>query len=373
MKVGSPRATAPGASRVAKPSTRRFAMSRLTSHPAGAIGALVAVALLWTATMTRSAPASGLRAADGFVAEIVATGVVRPIQVAFDVDTRLVVLSHGRGGDTAGEVVWVDLRNVLPVDASPLPRVVIPFAEGRRIVFGSLAVDPRGGGLFVGEENGNRVYYLTREARLRPAAVGVHHLVGGSGMALDDHRRLVVLDFVSQDTQLRSESRPPSSLDTLGGDGYQGPLIFRVDLEPAASLPRRLDLVPPLFPRGWPRQTGQTIGRFISVTPLASDELAVLDSLGEIFVLDRDGALRPLARLPAGHYHRTNMAVAPNGSLLVSSGFHIRKIYQVTPAGSVSIVASDLGDPAGIAVDRQGRLYVAETALHRIIRIAPAR
>src|SRR5712692_8984379 len=104
------------------------------------------MALLQTATTTLSAPASGVLVADGFVAEVIATGLVRPIQVAFD-EERLVVLSHGRGGDAAGEVAWIDLRNAVPVDASSLPRVVIPFAEGRRIVFGSLAVDPRGGGL----------------------------------------------------------------------------------------------------------------------------------------------------------------------------------------------------------------------------------
>ena len=35
----------------------------------------------------------------------------------------------------------------------------------------------------------------------------------------------------------------------------------------------------------------------------------------------------------------------------------------------MSIVASELGDPGGIVLDREGALYVAETALHRIIRI----
>jgi hypothetical protein len=35
----------------------------------------------------------------------------------------------------------------------------------------------------------------------------------------------------------------------------------------------------------------------------------------------------------------------------------------------VTSVAHDLGDPQGIVVDRWGDLYVAETALHRIIRI----
>jgi sugar lactone lactonase YvrE len=43
----------------------------------------------------------------------------------------------------------------------------------------------------------------------------------------------------------------------------------------------------------------------------------------------------------------------------------------VSPSGVVTSVAHDLGDPQGIVVDRSGALYVAETALHRIIRIRP--
>ncbi len=34
-------------------------------------------------------------------------------------------------------------------------------------------------------------------------------------------------------------------------------------------------------------------------------------------------------------------------------------------------MASELGDPGGIVLDAKGVLYVPETALHRIIRIAP--
>jgi uncharacterized protein YjiK len=36
------------------------------------------------------------------------------------------------------------------------------------------------------------------------------------------------------------------------------------------------------------------------------------------------------------------------------------------------VVAANLGDPEGIAVDDAGDLYVAENALHRVIRIRPA-
>jgi sugar lactone lactonase YvrE len=65
------------------------------------------------------------------------------------------------------------------------------------------------------------------------------------------------------------------------------------------------------------------------------------------------------------------MAAAPDGSVYVSSGFHIREVYRISAAGAVTSIARDLGDPQGIAVDRTGALYVAETALHRIIRLAP--
>jgi sugar lactone lactonase YvrE len=64
------------------------------------------------------------------------------------------------------------------------------------------------------------------------------------------------------------------------------------------------------------------------------------------------------------------VTTGPDGSVFVCGGFQIRQIFRISPAGSVSIVASELGDPGGIVVDRTGALYVAETALHRIIRIS---
>ena len=336
------------------------------TSPVARLAILLAIVAIW---LTPSARAAAPHVADGLVAEVAATGIVRPIQIAFD-DDRLVVLSHGRSPRAAAEVVWLDLRVPLPLDASPLPRVVIPFPDGRMIVFGSLAVDARAGDLYLGEENGNRIYRLSRDQRLVPVAIGLHHLVGGSGMALDARGRLVALDFLSPETLLRSESPPPSWLDAMTSTSeYQGPLVFQVEIEASSSLPRRLDLLPPHYPRNWARPRGDVPGRFMSLVPLSGDRIAVLDSLGEVRLFAPDGAVRRLARLPAGHYHRTSMALAPDGSLLVSSGFHIRRIYRITMTGAVSVVAGELGDPNGIAVDREGRLYVAETAFHRILRI----
>jgi hypothetical protein len=251
---------------------------------------------------------------------------------------------------------------------------VIPFAEGpRKTSLGSLAVEPRSGDLFLGEENGNRIYRLVAGRHLRPLAVGLNHLLGGSSLALDARGQLVVLDYASFESQLRSESPPPPSLESLAAEDYTGPLVFRIDPDEDLPLPRRLEVVAPILPKRPGRKvSGEPMNRFVAVAPLGRDELALLNSVGEVLVLSAEGQLRRLARLPSGHFHRTSMAVGPDGSVFVSAGFHIRELYRVSPAGVVTSVARDLGDPQGIAVDRSGVLYVAETALHRIVRIRPA-
>jgi len=306
--------------------------------------------------------------------EVVATAVPRPAQLALTGSGRLVVLSHGWRGDAAAEIYWLDPAGAPPINASLAPRLVIPFAEGpRKTTLGSLAVEPKSGDLFLGEENGNRIYRLAAMRRLTPVAVGINHLLGGSSLALDPQGRLVVLDYASFESQLRSESPVPPSLESLAVEDYTGPLVFRIDPEEDVPLPRRLEVVAPIFPRRPVRRvTGEPLHKFIAVAPLGRDGLALLNSVGEVLILSAEGDLRRLARLPSGHFHRTNMAVGPDGSVFVSAGFHIRELYRVTPAGVVTSVAHDLGDPQGIAVDRSGALYVAETALHRIIRIRPA-
>lgn len=303
--------------------------------------------------------------------EVVATQIPRPVQLAFRTAGTLTVLSHGWSGDAAGEIFEIDLGGPLPVDVSRTPRVVIPFADGpRKSVFGSLAIDPVSGDVFLGEENGNRVSRLTGARRLHDFAVGLQHLVGGGAIALDARGRLVVVDYASAETRLRSESPLPPALESAAGEGYQGPLVFRLDPRDSPVLPRRLDLLPPLYPRAWATPPGQEpLSRFISVAALPDDDLLLLDSLGQLFRLASGARLSRMARLPAGHYYRTNVAVAPDGTAYVSSGFHIRGLYAVSPAGAVTSIARELGDPAGIAVDREGVIYVAETALHRIIRL----
>ena len=351
-------------------------MSRLTCRRGGAVRAAWMILIGLSSVLPSSPrPATGADVAAGLRADVVATGIPRPIQLALDPLGGLVVLSPGWRGDAAAEVYRLDLRGPLPVDAARAPRVVIPFAdESRKTVFGSLAVDPRSGDLFLGEENGNRIYRLGADQRLQAVAVGLNHLLGGSALALDHQGRLVFLDYASPETNLRSESPLPPSLSWLIEEGYQGPLVFRIDPREERRLPRRADLLSPILPRGAaPRPAREPQWRLISVTAAAGDDLVFLSSVGEVLRLGSDGELRLVARLPAGHYHRTNLAMGPDGSVFVSGGFHIRQIFRISPAGAVSTIASELGDPGGIVLDREGALYVAETALHRIIRIAPLR
>ncbi len=309
--------------------------------------------------------------ASGLQVEVVATAIPRPVQLALTSSGLLVVLGHGREG--AAELFWLDPADPLPIRGPGIPRVVVPFSPGpRKTVFGSLAVHPRTGDLFLGEENGNRIYRLTVEHRLTPIAVGLNHLVGGSSIAFDGEGRLVLLDFASPETQLRSEAPPPPVLEWLAHEAYRGPLVFRIDPDANPRLPHRLDVLPPLFPSGWGiHASREPLHRFISVAAAPAGDLLLLDSLGQLWRWSGAGDLHLVVRLPSGHYHRTNIALAPDGTVFVSTGFHIRRLLRVDRAGAVTTVAWNLGDPGGIVVDAAGALYLAETALHRIIRIRP--
>jgi hypothetical protein len=204
-------------------------------------------------------------------------------------------------------------------------------------------------------------------------AVGLNHLLGGSAIALDPRGRLVFIDYASPETHLRSETPLPPSLDWLTQEGYRGPVVFRLDVHEQRPLPRRADLLVPIFPQGGRPGIGrEPLWRLISVAS-AGDDLILLSAVGEVLRLGSDGALRLVARLPGGHYHRTNLAVGPDGSVYVCGGFQIRQIFRISPAGDVSTVATDLGDPGGIVLDGDGALYIAETAHHRILRISAGR
>jgi hypothetical protein len=302
--------------------------------------------------------------------ELVASGVPRPLQLALDGDT-LVVLSPGQQTDAAGELQRVDLGGELPLDLRGRPPVRLPFPDAQTATLGSLAIDPLSRQLFLGEENGTRVFRLSANGRLDVYATGLSRLAGGSSLAFDRLARLLVVDHADRSLSLREERGPPG-LEALHEEDYRGPLVFRLAADPAIPIPRRLDRLVPLYPRGWGGRTGGgLLPRFISLAALPSGDLALLASTGEVFRLTGDGALVSVARLPAGlgQYNRTNMTSAPDGSLFISGGFHVARVFRVTAAGQVQTVAENLGDPEGVALDDRGYLYLAESSRHRIIRL----
>ncbi len=308
--------------------------------------------------------------------DVVATGVPRPLQLALDRHGALVVLSPGAGGDSAAEIFRVPLDAGLPVDLSHAPRVRIPFASGpRKAALGSLAVDPASGDLFLGEENGTRVYRLAAPSTLTLYARGLHRLDGGGTLAFDADGRLLVVDWVDYIPPSMEDPAPPG-FEWLRDEDYKGPLLFRLELDPEVGLPRDLARTPPFFPRAWGgRAGGGLLPRLISVAAGVSGDVFALSSMGEVFRVSPEGALAPLARLPVGlgQYHRISMVATHDGGVLVSGGLHLARVFRVARDGAVTTLAADLADPEGIALDAAGRVYVAESALHRIIRLHPAR
>jgi sugar lactone lactonase YvrE len=277
----------------------------------------------------------------------------------------LVVLGPGPRGDTAGELYRVPLDSG-PVDVGRLPRIRLPFVDDRMATLGSLVVDARSGDLYLGEENGQRVYRLEPDQRLTLFATGLRRLMGGSTLALDADARLVVVDHIDPRLSPDDELVVPG-LEDLREEDYRGPLVFRLLLDRSQTAPRRLALLAPLYPRGWGGKAGGALlPRFVAAAPLRGDGLALLSSTGQLFRLDADGVLRPLATLPAGQYHRVHMVAARDGTLYVSGGFWVGRLYAVAPTGAIT----RLGDPQGIALGTDGWLYVAESALHRIVRLS---
>jgi hypothetical protein len=300
--------------------------------------------------------------------EVVATGVSRPLQLAVDGRT-LVVLGPGQGGDSAGDIYRLDLDADTPVDLSRQPRLRIAFADARMGSLGSLAIDPRTHDLLLGEENGRRVYRLSARGQLTLYATGLRRLSGGSAIAFDRLERLVLVDYADPRTSPSEEVAPPG-LEQLRDEDYRGPLVFRLTHDDTIPLPRHLNRLAPLFPRAWGgRAGGAMLPHLISVAPLEGDEIAFLTSGGEIFRLTADGRFHAFARLPRGQYNRTSMVALPDGALVVSGGFHVGSIFQVAPDGSITTLASGLADPEGIAVDDRGDLYIAESAFHRLLRL----
>ncbi len=91
--------------------------------------------------------------------------------------------------------------------------------------------------------------------------------------------------------------------------------------------------------------------------------LFVGDRSGGIFAVDRQGATRRFAKLPASvaAYH---LAFGPDGDLYVTAPTlsNDDPIFRISAAGSVSRHFEHLARPQGLAFDRDGNLFVAAIA-----------
>src|SRR2546427_13242376 len=98
----------------------------------------------------------------------------------------------------------------------------------------------------------------------------------------------------------------------------------------------------------------------ISLVALATDDLVLLTSSGELFRLGRDGAFGLVTRLPRGQYNRTHMVAAPDGTACVSGGFHVGSVFPLSPEGGATTLARRMADPQGTALDHHGSPHAAE-------------
>jgi hypothetical protein len=301
---------------------------------------------------------------------VVATGVLRPLQLIPDGDA-LIVLSPGLG-DSAGELHRFIPPAAAPVDLSRQRAIKVPYGRPAGTTLGSLVRHPETGALFMGEENGTRLWRLERDERVTLYGIGLRRLAGGGSLAVDGAGRLIVLDHADPYVSRPEESLPPGLEQLRLEEDHRGPLVYRLAVDAAVALPRRVDHVPPYFPR--PRGgRAVPLPDFTSVAALATGVLLLLASSGALHTLAPDGALTLFTRLPGGQYTRTHMVVGADGAAYVSGGFHVGQVFRVSSAAHVETIASNLADPGGIALDAHGRLYVAECARHRVLRLRSER
>src|SRR5258705_5228041 len=267
-------------------------------------GAILAAALLFSTVLGRE-----LSLRDRL--EVVMTGVPRPLQLAIDRRT-LVVLGPGARGDSAGEIHRIDLDEAFPVDVSRRPRLRVPFLDARLATLGSMALEPTTRDLFLGEENGTRVYRLDADERLSPYVDGLRRLPGGSALAFDGAGRLVLLDHADPLIS-PGEERPPQGLEHFRDEDYRGPLVFRLSLDPSIPLPRHIDRMSPLFPRAWGgRAGGAMLPRLVAGGPVRGG-LAGLGPGGTLYRVAADNRLVPVVTLPSRQDLRINIQAAPGG------------------------------------------------------------
>ncbi|MDE2449684.1 MAG: ScyD/ScyE family protein [Gammaproteobacteria bacterium] len=130
-------------------------------------------------------------------------------------------------------------------------------------------------------------------------------------------------------------------------------------------------------------------GTWYSMIAVHGDLYAVEPNHGELDKITPSGRVSRVIDISASQGHVVPTVVAHHGVFYVSNlgrftpdALNTQSVYQITPSGQITVVATGLSKVLGIAFDRRARLYVLETsystsdpgpepATARLIRIEP--
>lgn len=176
-----------------------------------------------------------------------------------------------------------------------------------------------------------------------------------SGVGVDSHNHVFVFHRADHSWMTKKNDQPIEASTIMCFDGETGKLI--------ASWGANMFLVP----------HGLRVDR--------EDNLWVTDvGLHQVFKLNHNGKLlmtvgvQRTPGLDGKHFNApTDVAVAPDGSFYVSDGYGNSRVAKFSPKGEFLFDWGRKGDktgefdlPHGIAIDSQGRLYVADRSNARI-------